>query len=122
MEIHDSFQFPHQKLIVWHLAREARRLTLLLLAELPAGYGEDARQIRRSAGATPKLIAEGGDRWAKGDKRRRFEEANGEAGETHAGLEDLAGLGALDPAKVAPVNNLWARVGAGLVGLIRRHS
>jgi len=122
MKINDSYQFPHQKLDAWHLAREARRLTLELLAELPPGFGEDARQIRRSSGATPKLIAEGADRWAKGDKRRRFEEADGEAGETHSGLEDLAGLGALDPTKVARVNQLWARVGATLVGLIRRHT
>jgi hypothetical protein len=43
-------------------------------------------------------------------------------GSRHARLEDLAGLGALDPAKVAEVNQLWARVGAALVGLIRRHS
>lgn len=68
------------------------------------------------------LTARRADRWAKGNKRRRFEEANGEAGETHAGLEELAGLGSLDPAKVALVNQIWVRVGATLVGLIRCHT
>jgi len=115
-----TFQFPHQKLDAWHLAREARQLTLQLLTTLPKGFGDDARQLRRSSGAVPKLIAEGANRWAAGDKRRRFEEAEGEIGETASGLEDLADLGALDEDKVAQAVALWARCRATVLGLLRR--
>ena len=113
-------QFPHQRLDAWHLSREARRLTFDLLTDLPRGFGEDARQLRRSSGAVPKLIAEGANRWAAGDKRRRFEEAEGESGETAAGLEDLAGLGVLDSTKVAEAIAVWARCRATVLGLLRR--
>ncbi len=113
-------QFPHQKLDAWHLSRDARRRTARLLAALPRGYGDDARQLRRSSQAVPKLIAEGANRWARGDKRRRFEEAEGEIGETAAGLEELADLGALDAAQVAEVVALWARCRATVLGLLRR--
>lgn len=104
----------------WHLSREARRLTFDLLTNLPRGFGEDASQLRRSSGAVPKLIAEGANRWAAGDKRRRFEEAEGEIGETAAGLEDLAGLGVLDTTKVAEAIAVWARCRATVLGLLRR--
>ena len=113
-------QFPHQRLDAWHLSREARRLTFDLLVGLPRGFGEDASQLRRSSGAVPKLIAEGANRWAAGDKRRRFEEAEGEIGETAAGLEDLAGLGVLDTTKVAEAIEVWARCRATVLGLLRR--
>ena len=115
-----TFQFPHQRLDAWHLSREARRLTFQLLDTLPKGFGDDNRQLRRSSGAVPKLIAEGANRWAAGDKRRRFEEAEGEIGETASGLEDLADLGALDKAEVARVVALWARCRATVLGLLRR--
>jgi len=81
---------------------------------------DDARQLRRSSGAVPKLIAEGANRWAAGDKRRRFEEAEGEIGETASGLEDLADLGALDEDEVAQAVALWARCRATVLGLLRR--
>jgi len=120
MAANQTFQFPHQRLDSWHISREARRLTLQLLSTLPKGFGDDARQLRRSSGAVPKLIAEGANRWAAGDKRRRFEEAEGEIGETASGLEDLADLGALDKAEVARVVALWARCRATVLGLLRR--
>ncbi len=112
--------FPHQRLDAWHLSREARRLTFELLNTLPKGFADDARQLRRSSGAVPKLIAEGANRWSAGDKRRRFEEAEGEIGETASGLEDLADLGALDKVKVAQAMVLWGRCRATVLGLLRR--
>ena len=112
--------FPHQRLDAWHLSRQARQQTLALLAGVPRGFGDDVRQIRRSSQAIPKLIAEGANRWAKGDKRRRFEEAEGEIGETASGLEDLADLGLLDPAAVAQTLRLWFRCRQTVLGLLRR--
>ena len=112
--------FPHLRLDAWHLAREARRRTLGLLQTEPPGFGDDVRQLRRSSQAVPKLIAEGANRWAKGDKRRRFEEAKGEIGETASGLEDLADLGLLDPAAVLETLRLWSRCRQTVLGLLRR--
>ena len=120
MTTNQTPQFPHQRLDAWHLSREARKLTFQLLDTLPKGFGDDNRQLRRSSGAVPKLIAEGANRWAAGDKRRRFEEAEGEIGETASGLEDLADLGALDKAKAAEAIALWARCRATVLGLLRR--
>jgi four helix bundle protein len=113
--------FPHRKLDAWKLAKQARRQTLDLLGHLPTGFGDDARQARRSSGGVVRLIAEGGDRWARGDKRRRFEEALAEVGETVATLDDLADLGALDRTQVDAVLSIWGRVGATTYGLVRRH-
>ena len=112
--------FPHQRLDAWHLSRQARKQTLALLAGVPRGFGDDVRQIRKSSQAIPKLIAEGANRWTKGDKRRRFEEAEGEIGETASGLEDLADLGLLDPAAVAQTLGLWFRCRQTVLGLLRR--
>ena len=113
--------FPHRKLLAWQLAKEARKATLDLLGKLPRGFGDDARQGRRSSGGVVRLIAEGGDRWARGDKRRRFEEALAEVGETAATLDDLADVGALDRSEADAVISLWGRVGALTYGLVRRH-
>ena len=120
MTINQTHQFPHQRLDAWRLSREARRLTFALLTTLPKGFGDDARQLRRSSGAVPKLIAEGANRWSAGDKRRRFEEAEGEIGETASGLEDLADLGVLDETEVVEAVLLWARCRATVLGLLRR--
>jgi len=117
-------RFPHHALDAWWVAVEARRRTLLLLAQLPTGFGADAGQLRRSSGAVPKLIAEGACRppSARGDKRRRFEEAGAEAGETASGLEELVLLEALPAEDVHDTNALWGRVVDMATGLQRRWS
>jgi len=117
----DEHTFPHRKLIAWKVAKQARKQTLQLLGTAPTGFGDDVRQGRRSSGGVVRLIAEGGDRWARGDKRRRFEEALAEVGETVATLDDLADVGALDRDEVDRVIALWGRVGALTYGLVRRH-
>jgi four helix bundle protein len=102
----------HRKPLAWKLAKPGRRQTHELLATLPRGSGDDARQARRSIGGVVRLIAEGGDRWARGDKRRRFEEALAEIGETAATLDDLTDLGALDRQAAEALIDRWGRVGA----------
>jgi four helix bundle protein len=115
-----TYSFPHRKLAAWHLAREARQLTYQLISDLPSGYGEDARQLRRSSGAVPKLVAEGANRWSHGAKRQRFDEAATELGETASGLEDLAGLGLIDPDGTEEALIVWGKCRATLLGLMRR--
>jgi four helix bundle protein len=119
MTTHPTYTFPHHRLDAWHISCQARRLTRTLLTDLPRGYADDARQLRRSSQAVPKLIAEGASRWARGDKRRRFEEAAGEIGETAAGIEELVDLGAVDPAQAHTALATWARCRATVIGLLR---
>lgn len=114
------YTFPHQRLAAWHISCRARRLTHPLVVRLPRGFAEDARQLRRSSQAVPKLIAEGANRWALGDKRRRFEEALGEIGETAAGLEELVQLGVLDAARAQEAIAEWARCRRVTLGILRR--
>jgi len=113
--------FPHRKLLAWRFAKQARRATHALLTDLPPGLGDDLRQARRSSGGVVRLIAEGGDRFARGDKRRRFEEALGELGETVSILDELADLGAIDRKATNEAIRLWGRVGALTYGLVRKH-
>ena len=113
---HSEHAFPHERLDAWHIARSRA-----LIENLPRAYGNDAKQIRASAGAVPRLIAEGADRWSARDKRHKFEMANGEVGETVSSLRDLVDDGVLDLVDVEPVIRIWARVGHMLVGLIRHH-
>ena len=68
-----------------------------------------------------RLIAEGGDRFARGDKRRRFEEALGELGETVSILDELADRGAIDRKATNEAIRIWGRVGALTYGLVRKH-
>ena len=113
-------RFPHQKLDAWARAVDARRMTVTALNALPKGFADDKRQITRAAQAVPKLVAEGADRWAVGQKRQRFEEAIAEAGEAASGLSELTMVGALTEAQVEPAHAMWGRVRAMLIGLIRR--
>jgi four helix bundle protein len=113
-------RFPHQRLDAYRLALDARRATWKLVSNLPAPFGDDRRQLRRSSQAVPKLIAEGADRMSSGVKRQRFDEALGEIGETAAGLEDLVHLGVLGLEDVEPVHALWGRTRGAVLGLVKR--
>ena len=110
-------RFPHQRLDAFKLSLRARRATRRLVEGLPDGFGEDRRQLRRSAQAIPKLIAEGADRMAVGVKRQRFDEA---LGETAVGLEDLVHLEVLTVEQVEPVHALLGRTRGAVLGLVKR--
>jgi len=112
--------FPHERLDAWKLAVAARCATWKLLDAVPRGYGEDLGQLRRSSQSAPKLIAEGANRWSPGEKRRRFDDALTEIGETASGLRELAAMGVVDGAGVAAACRLWGRCRGAVLGLYRR--
>jgi four helix bundle protein len=113
--------FPHERLDAWHIARQARETVPAFTASLPAGFGDEARQINNAAASVIRNIAEGANRWRPEEKVLKFEIAAGEAGEAVSAVISLRDVGHGDGALAAQSCQLEARVGAMPTGLIRRH-
>jgi len=113
-------RFAHQRLDAYHVALELYRGVELLAAGLPRGYADLKDQLRRSAAATVRHVAEGANRVAPRDKAARFALARAECGECEATLEmaEVVGVGA--PGPVRSLRRDADRVAAMLVGLLRR--
>ena len=112
--------FPHHRLDVYRVALEAMAGVNALSIRIPRGHRSMADQMKRSSTAVVALIAEGANRRGAGEKRQKFTEARGEAGETAAWLEILVVLQLADEAEVAPTVHLLSRVAAMLTRLIQR--
>jgi four helix bundle protein len=113
-----TYPFPHERLDAWHIARRARKTALEFTASLPAGFGDEARQINNAAASVVRNIGEGANRWRPAEKVLKFEIAAGEAVSAIISLQD-SGRG--DSALARQFCQLEARVGAMLTGLVRRH-
>ncbi len=88
---------------------------------VPRGHRKWADQLVRAAGSTVGLIGEGANRYTAGQKRQKFTEARGEAGEVAAWVEQLALCGLAPDAEATEVLGLANRVCAMLTRLIQRH-
>jgi four helix bundle protein len=99
--------FPHHRLDAYRVALEAMVGVNALSRRVPRGHRSVADQMKRSSRGV-------------GEKRQRFTEARGEAGETAAWLEILVVLDLADEAEVAPTAHLLSRVAAMLTRLIQR--
>ena len=89
MVVRSSFHFTHYKLDAYRVARELAVLVIHLVTQVPEGHHKMVSQIVRSATGAEALIAEGANRYTPKQKRQRFVEARGEAGETAAHLQRL---------------------------------
>jgi four helix bundle protein len=79
----------HEDLIVWQRANELKLAVYDLVKSGPIVRDSDLRdQLRRSAAAAPRLIAEGFGRYLPGDFSRYLRAANGELKETYDALRD----------------------------------
>jgi four helix bundle protein len=76
----------------------------------------------RAAGSTVGLIGEGANRFSKGQKRQRFTEARGEAGEVAVHVEAGCGMRIVDEEDAMAILERANRICAMLTGLIHRHS
>ncbi|MBW1880805.1 MAG: four helix bundle protein [Deltaproteobacteria bacterium] len=114
--------FPHHRLDAYRVALEAMVGVNVLARGIPRGHRSIADQMKRSSTAVVALIAEGANRRGAGEKRQRFTEARGEAGETAAWLEILVVLELAEEAHVAPTAHLLSRVAAMLTRLIQRNA
>ena len=117
-----DFIFPHERLDAFHVAVELAEVSQRVADRIPRGYRRLADQLQRSGTAPALLIAEGANRRAVGDKRQRFSEANGEAGEAAATVAVGQRLGVVSEQDGAQVRRLAARVAAMMTRLVRRFS
>ena len=86
-----QFHFTHYKLDAYRVARSLADHVMVLVTQVPEGHAKMVDQIVRAATGAEALIAEGANRYTPKQKRQRFVEARGEAGEVAvAQLLDLA--------------------------------
>ena len=116
-----QFRFAHHKLDAYRVAREMADRSQVIAERVPRGYRKWADQLLRSAGSTVGLVGEGANRYSAGQKRHKFTEARGEAGEVAAWVEQLHSCGMVGEAEALEVLALADRVCAMLTRLIRRH-
>jgi hypothetical protein len=53
-----SDSFPHERLDAWHIARQARVAAFHFTKSLPAGHGDEARQINKAAASVVRNLCE----------------------------------------------------------------
>lgn len=118
----NAYQFSHHKLDVFRLALELLRDVHNITRRIPRGYRSFADQLLRAAGETVALIGEGANRFSAGQKRQRFSEARGEAGEVAVHIETVCAMKLISEDDADEVLNKCNRVCAMLTRLIQRHS
>lgn len=117
-----SFQFTHYKLVAYRVASELADLVMQITPQVPRGHHKMVDQIVRAATGAEALIAEGANRFTAKQKRQRFVEARGEAGEVASHLERLARYRFISEEQLLAGLGLADRLCALLTGLIKRHS
>ena len=113
--------FAHQRLDVYRVALQMAERSRELPDRVPRGYRAFADQLLRAAGQTVLLVGEGANRYSAGQKRQRYSEARGEAGEVASAAELLATLRLAPQPDCDAVIVLASRVAAMLTRLIQRH-
>ena len=113
-------RFAHQRLDAYQLALRLFVGVERLCAGLPRGYADLRDQMRRSAAATVRHIAEGANRAHAADKAARFLVAKGEVGECDACLEMASALGLGSRLDISGLRSDANRIAAMLTGLARR--
>lgn len=116
------FRFTHHKLDAYRVASEMADLVQPLAERFGQGHRGLADQLRRSADATVALTGEGANRYSPKQKRLRFTEARGEAGEVACHMERAFNYRLVSEQELVAVLERADRVCAMLTGLIKRHS
>jgi four helix bundle protein len=114
--------FNHHKLDCYRVALDMLRDVHAINKRIPRGYRSFADQLLRAAGETVALIGEGANRFTKGQKRQRFTEARGEAGEVAVHVEAIRAMDLICEADAERLLGRADRVCAMLTRLIHIHS
>jgi four helix bundle protein len=114
--------FPHEKLDAYRVALEMARSAKALAEQIPRGHSSIADHLRRSASNSVLLLAEGANRRGAAEKRQRFVESRGEAGETAAACDLVIALEVGSPAVAQCAKQYASRLAAMLTKLILRLS
>ncbi len=112
--------FAHQRLHAYQVALNLFAGVEQIASAFPQGYADLRDQLRRSAAATVRHIAEGANRFHSADKAARFIVARGECGECDACLEMVGILDLVPAARLGELRRRADRVGAMLTGLIQK--
>ena len=114
--------FPHEKLDAYRVALQMARSAKALAEQIPRGHSSVADHLRRSASNTVLLLAEGANRRGAAEKRQRFVESRGEAGETAAACDLVIALEIGSPTVAQSAKQYAALLAAMLTKLILRLS
>ena len=105
-------RFGHHRLDAYRVAVELFLEVESVAAQLPRGHADLKDQMRRSAAATVRHIAEGANRFEPRDKSNRFLLARAECGECDATLEMALLMRLVDGARIERMRSLTDRVAA----------
>jgi four helix bundle protein len=109
----------HEDLIAWQRAYELKVGVYALIASGPVTRDADLRdQLRRSAAAAPRLIAEGFGRYLPGDFSRYLRAANAELKETYDALRDGVDRRHFSPDQIESLLRLSKRASKAASSLI----
>ena len=111
--------FAHERLTAYHTAMELFCGVERLVSRFPRGHRDLKDQVRRSAAAVVRHIAEGANRAHPADKAARFLVAKGEVGECDACLAMAQALSLGPTREIAILRQDADRVAAMLTGLVR---
>lgn len=117
-----SSRFGHQRLHVYHLAREFAVAVNQLTRAFPRGNADLRDQLRRASASVLRHIAEGAGRSSPRDKASRFTIARGECAECDASLDLALGFELGDQRRIEDLRHLAERIAAMLTKLILRQS
>lgn len=111
----------HRDLPVWSDAGDLIRVVYAITRELPAEerFGVSA-QLRRAAWSVQNNIAEGNARLGRRELRHFIDISIGSLAEVDSICGTLPDIHEVDPARLAQVEALRARINRGLFGLLRR--
>ena len=115
----EAHEFTHRKLAAYRCALEMARQAKGIADGIPRGYRCFADQLLRSSGATVLLVAEGANRRSRGTKRQRYEEAQGECGESAGNVEMLSTIGLCKQPTADEFADIAGRTAALIAGLVR---
>jgi len=110
---------PRWRLDVYRVALQLFAGVERIAAALPKGHADTKDQMRRSAAAVARHIAEGAGRWSARDKAHRYVIALAECEEC-AGTIEMAGLvGVVPEDEAAKLVGYTDRIGAMLTRLVQ---
>jgi four helix bundle protein len=109
----------HEELVCWQLAHKLKLDVYELIETGPISQDTDLRdQLRRSARAAPRLMAEGFGRYVPGEFRKYLRWANGELKETMDALRHGVDSGYFSAEQIVPLQRLAKRSSKATTNLI----
>ena len=105
-------RFAHQRLDAYRVAVALFREVEEVTSRFPRGHADLKDQMRRSAAATVRHIAEGANRFEPRDCSNRFLLARAECGECESTLEMATLVGAISRSRAERMRALADRVAA----------